>query len=591
MLCRQGPRAVPTWMPSSCPGGGGVIACDGGLAEEDTGSVKECDDVDGPGLYIIKHSGTVVSRRLETGTRGVQQQEIVARLNFNSEVEVLEVVRHKGRVRGRIGNPAGWISLFNIQDGHRWARPVSPRQVLPTQPCSSRENINPRGEPMAMVSPVRKTNEQSLHHMSPRTWSPTSSSGPSPSLVVPCLQLSDYHSELANNLGRLSPSALSLAGSPTGSPGQVRLSPRGALDSSPTTAAKEDIDIGWLHQLKEAFLASGAGASAGYLAWRIALPSPVHAGAFPIVEVVPERSRGRFYKGDVYIVLESVRGGYAGYLQHHIYLWFGEKADVQRLGAAVGNTAAQSREVMNFESTQFRGLFQKLAYLDGTASASSAGLRRGLGEHRAASLLRIQTTKHGILEEQVGLSWDALNHGDCFVLDAGSTLYVWAGQETDVAQRHQAELAAKSLAVENGGSAQVSTEIDAEFWKVLGGQGPVRSKAQQGLWEQAGVKLGAGVLYRLAEGAQKSLEIVEVARSEFDRSLLDSAHIFVLDLKAEICLWIGQEALPFSGQEQDGFRMARDFLRARRMESRTPIHVYTEGCPIMNPLWREAFSH
>eukprot|EP00913_Durusdinium_trenchii_P010776 g10109.t1 len=71
---------------------------------------------DGPGVYILAGEVDVT----EAVGRGSTK---VGRLQPGQEVHVLEVVQKEQdrRVRARIQQPAGWISLLDTSEGHRWA--------------------------------------------------------------------------------------------------------------------------------------------------------------------------------------------------------------------------------------------------------------------------------------------------------------------------------------------------------------------------------------------------------------------------------------------------------------------------------------
>jgi len=73
---------------------------------------------DRPGIYAVVRKAAVVPTVHMTGTA-----EIHTSLKAGDLVEVLEVVLNEGerRLRGRIANPPGWISLLDLDDGHRWA--------------------------------------------------------------------------------------------------------------------------------------------------------------------------------------------------------------------------------------------------------------------------------------------------------------------------------------------------------------------------------------------------------------------------------------------------------------------------------------
>eukprot|EP00662_Eupelagonemidae_sp_cell21_P011464 gene11464-biopygen76380 len=84
-----------------------------------------------PGKYVTIAQAT--GRRLETmplagvwGELGCNDRCIVD-LPANTVVDVVEVVPQfpMKRLRGRIANPPGWISLINLENGCSWAVPVA----------------------------------------------------------------------------------------------------------------------------------------------------------------------------------------------------------------------------------------------------------------------------------------------------------------------------------------------------------------------------------------------------------------------------------------------------------------------------------
>jgi len=75
---------------------------------------------DGPGEYVVVHHNTAVGPDL------VPTDRIVANLPNGARVIVAELrnVPEKQRLRGRILDPPGWISLLNTQKGYRYAEKV-----------------------------------------------------------------------------------------------------------------------------------------------------------------------------------------------------------------------------------------------------------------------------------------------------------------------------------------------------------------------------------------------------------------------------------------------------------------------------------
>jgi hypothetical protein len=70
--------------------------------------------VDKPGLYVILRA-TNVSKELANSSA------FVRRLAVGTEVDVIEVVKETKRLRAKIRDPEGWMSLLNLEDDTRWA--------------------------------------------------------------------------------------------------------------------------------------------------------------------------------------------------------------------------------------------------------------------------------------------------------------------------------------------------------------------------------------------------------------------------------------------------------------------------------------
>ncbi|CAE8650023.1 unnamed protein product [Polarella glacialis] len=71
-----------------------------------------------PGVYAVVRRAAVVPTVHMSGTK-----EISIELRAGDLVDVLEISKNEleQRVRGRIANPPGWISLLDTEDGYRWA--------------------------------------------------------------------------------------------------------------------------------------------------------------------------------------------------------------------------------------------------------------------------------------------------------------------------------------------------------------------------------------------------------------------------------------------------------------------------------------
>ena len=158
---------------------------------------------------------------------------------------------------------------------------------------------------------------------------------------------------------------------------------------------------------------------------------------------VAETDWGKFYSGDCYLVFDGRHGG------DHIYYWIGRDSsqDEQTVAAIkaveldnmFGGQPVQHREVMGYESQTFRKLFQ------GGVICLVGGVESGLSpvskQEHEARLFQVGGGKVPILRE-VELDWANINHGDTFVLDAGSLIFIWSGLSSSGSER----LAAAGLA-------------------------------------------------------------------------------------------------------------------------------------------------
>eukprot|EP00408_Alexandrium_pacificum_P006301 CAMPEP_0171223330 /NCGR_PEP_ID=MMETSP0790-20130122/35722_1 /TAXON_ID=2925 /ORGANISM="Alexandrium catenella, Strain OF101" /LENGTH=434 /DNA_ID=CAMNT_0011689301 /DNA_START=16 /DNA_END=1317 /DNA_ORIENTATION=- len=86
--------------------------------------------VDCAGMYVITHDNTKVSPQLALGADQQVGNASIKRLAVGSVINVVEVVplMEAQRVRGRIENPPGWVSLMNTTNGYRWAEKLAAQE-------------------------------------------------------------------------------------------------------------------------------------------------------------------------------------------------------------------------------------------------------------------------------------------------------------------------------------------------------------------------------------------------------------------------------------------------------------------------------
>eukprot|EP00448_Togula_jolla_P023883 CAMPEP_0170592740 /NCGR_PEP_ID=MMETSP0224-20130122/13082_1 /TAXON_ID=285029 /ORGANISM="Togula jolla, Strain CCCM 725" /LENGTH=522 /DNA_ID=CAMNT_0010916659 /DNA_START=60 /DNA_END=1629 /DNA_ORIENTATION=+ len=329
----------------------------------------------------------------------------------------------------------------------------------------------------------------------------------------------------------------------------------------------------------------GAGSEVGVIVWRI---EQFQVVAWPKVDY------GVFYSGDSYIILETYKEPDSPKLLHNIYFWLGEKTTTDEMGTAAYKTVelddlldgepTQHREVQGYESAQFKKLFKSLFYKEGGVDS---GFRHvGEAAYQARLIQVRKTAVGGLRTKEVSVTRDSLNQGDCFILDAGTSIYVWCGSNAQAVEKACANTAAENIESKRDGKATVTHDIDERFWELLGGEGPIKDAAE-GTDDIPEPTVGEGVLYVLSD-TTGDLKTTEVARGDLGESMLDSSNVMMLDTGSEVFLWVGKDASP--GEGRNAMATAMNFLKTNGKPTTTPIHLYKEGTAINNAIWKEIFK-
>ena len=161
---------------------------------------------------------------------------------------------------------------------------------------------------------------------------------------------------------------------------------------------------------------------------------------------VPENDVGKFYSGDCYLLWDARHGA------DNIYFWIGsESSQDERAVVAIkaveldnlfGGQPTQHREVQGHESLGFRRMFPGgLVTLQG---GHTTGLRKVSREKEGAKLLQVMGGKYPVMRE-VSLAWANMNHGDTFVLDTGSIIFIWSGSSSSPGEKMTAASLANRL--------------------------------------------------------------------------------------------------------------------------------------------------
>jgi len=287
----------------------------------------------------------------------------------------------------------------------------------------------------------------------------------------------------------------------------------------------------------------------------------------------PQDQYGSFFSGDSYIVLNTYKDSEnKSKIKYNVHFWLGAHTTQDEAGTAayktveldtlLGDEPVQYREVQDHESDEFLSLFPKgMKILDGGVET---GFKHVEPEKYVPRLLHIKGKKK-VRAMQVPLSWESLNSGDSFVLDAGLDIYTWAGDKSGLFEKNKAAEIARNVAGERPkAKVHVLKEGDRGmegFWRTLGApeSGPGRIKtAEQGGDDEAAAASVVLKLFRISDASGK-MEFKEEASGKISFAKLDTNDAFVVDSGATIFVWIGKGA---SEQEKkQGLQIAMDYLK------------------------------
>ncbi|XP_016992685.2 gelsolin isoform X1 [Drosophila takahashii] len=329
---------------------------------------------------------------------------------------------------------------------------------------------------------------------------------------------------------------------------------------------------------------ANAGRTPGLEIWRIENFEPV---------VYPKNNYGKFYTGDSFIVLNTIESQKDKKLSWDVHFWLGSETSTDEAGAAAILTVqlddllnggpVQHREVQDHESQLFLGYFKNgIRYEQGGVGTGFKHVQTNAqGEKR---LFQVKG-KRNVRVRQVNLSVSSMNKGDCFILDAGSDIYVFVGSQAKRVEKLKAISAANQIRdQDHNGRARVqiiddfSTDSDKQqFFDVLGSgsadQVPEESTADEdGAFERTDA--AAVSLYKVSDGSGK-LQVDAISQKPLTQAMLDTRECFILDTGSGIFVWVGKGAT--QKEKTDAMSKAQEFLRSKKYPAWTQIHRIVEG--------------
>ncbi|XP_065059381.1 advillin-like [Rhopilema esculentum] len=314
----------------------------------------------------------------------------------------------------------------------------------------------------------------------------------------------------------------------------------------------------------------------------------------------PKSSHGVFHTGDSYVILLTKRRDHS--LEWDIHFWLGKETSQDEAGVAayktvelddmLGGSPAQYREVQYHESREFSRMFpQGVKYLEGGVASGFRHVEKDVYEKR---LYQVKG-KRSVQARQVELSHESMNKGDVFILDDGLKIFCWNGSESSKIERIKAAEAARKIRdEERGGKAQIilidegkDARQEAEFFKCLGSQGPIKSGAEGGDDETFEKSWNKSIsLYKVSyESGELSVE--EIQFEILKRNLLKSKDCFILDTgPTGVYAWVGKKCT--KNEKKAAMSTAMQFVQAKDYPVWTQVTRIVEGAE--TPVFKQFFA-
>ncbi|KAI8562275.1 hypothetical protein RHMOL_Rhmol03G0022600 [Rhododendron molle] len=281
---------------------------------------------------------------------------------------------------------------------------------------------------------------------------------------------------------------------------------------------------------------------------------------------VPMEDIGKFYSGDCYIVLYTY---HSGDKKEDFYLccWIGKDSieEDQKMAARLATNMFNSlkgRPVQGCifqgkEPPQFIAIFQPMVVLKGGMSSgykayvADKGLNDETYTADCVALFRISgTSVHNNKTVQIDAVATSLNSNECFLLQSGSSIFTWHGNQSTFEQQQLASKVAEFL--KPGVAVKFAKEgtENSSFWFALGGKQSYTSK-----------KVTYEIvrdphLFTFSFDKEGKFEVEEVYNFSQDDLLTED--VLILDTHAEVFVWVGQSVE--SKEKQSAFEIGQKYI-------------------------------
>ncbi|KAL4587495.1 hypothetical protein LXL04_000366 [Taraxacum kok-saghyz] len=281
---------------------------------------------------------------------------------------------------------------------------------------------------------------------------------------------------------------------------------------------------------------------------------------------VAHEDMGKFYSGDCYIVLYTYHSGGERKEDFYLCYWIGKDSTEEDQNTAAKLTTSmfnslkarpvQGRIYQEKEPPQFIAIFQPMVVFKGGLSSSykSSIADKGANDETyspdSSFIIRILgTAVHNNKAVQLDFVAESLNSHECFVIQSGSHVYIWQGNQSSYEQQHWASKIAEFLKPGVTAKFQKEGTESSTFWLGFGGKQSFTSNKvsldtsrDPHLFAFSLIKdiisLTSFLLpFLLLCGFPGKFEIEEVYN--FDQDDLLPEDILILDTHAEVFVWVG----------------------------------------------------
>ncbi|KAJ1695673.1 hypothetical protein LUZ63_012371 [Rhynchospora breviuscula] len=301
---------------------------------------------------------------------------------------------------------------------------------------------------------------------------------------------------------------------------------------------------------------------------------------------VPKEEIGKFYSGDCYIMLYTYHSNDKKE-EYFLACWIGKDSipDDQAMATRLANTMwgslkgrpVQGRIYQGKEPPQFIALFQPMIVLKGGVSTGYRKLvaEKNLNDETYTSdcTALIQVSSASVYNNkavQVDAVAESLCSSDCFLLQSGNSMFAWQGNSSSFELQQWATKIAEYL--KPGVILKYTKEgtESSSFWSAIGGK---QSFGGKKLTQET---IRDPHLYSFSFNKGK-IEIDEIHNFSQDELLTED--MLILDIHAEVFIWIGQSV--DSKEKQRAFEIGQQYIDIAVSQEEllpdVPLYKVTEG--------------